>query len=151
MAGVEPLHLAVERGVLPAEGLIDRLVNARLRELQFVPSDVCDDATFIRRVTLDLTGLLPTPEEVEGWFRLFHLYFRESPEDGGILLAASGDFAADLDDTDDVVAGPGDGDAGGLDLVDARVRGVECSRDLVEADLALYRGSKIVLEGSANV
>lgn len=48
----------------PATGKIDQLVNARLRELQFVPAAVCDDATFLRRVTLDLTGLLPTASQV---------------------------------------------------------------------------------------
>ena len=30
-----------------------------------VPSELADDATFLRRVSLDLTGTLPTPQEVE--------------------------------------------------------------------------------------
>ncbi len=38
---------------------VDELVNERLRELQYFPMQTCDDATFLRRVTLDLTGLLP--------------------------------------------------------------------------------------------
>lgn len=42
---------------------VDKLVNAKLRELQFVPSELCDDATFLRRIHLDLTGLLPTAEQ----------------------------------------------------------------------------------------
>jgi len=42
---------------------IDTLVAAKLRALRIAPSPVCDDETFLRRATLDLIGLLPTPEE----------------------------------------------------------------------------------------
>lgn len=43
---------------------IDRLVIDKLRTLGVVPSEVADDATFLRRVSLDLTGTLPLPGEV---------------------------------------------------------------------------------------
>ena len=42
---------------------IDRLVNAKLAALRVAPAPVCDDETFLRRVTLDLVGLLPSPAE----------------------------------------------------------------------------------------
>ncbi len=48
-------------------GDIDRLVNQRLRDLQYLPAATCDDATFLRRLTLDLTGLLPTAEEARAF------------------------------------------------------------------------------------
>lgn len=44
---------------------VDELVVQKLRKLGVVPSDVCSDAEFLRRVKLDLTGTLPTPLEVE--------------------------------------------------------------------------------------
>jgi hypothetical protein len=44
----------------PAANAVDDLVHAKLRQLQVPPSGLCDDATFLRRVHLDLTGLLPT-------------------------------------------------------------------------------------------
>ena len=44
---------------------IDELVVQKLRKLGVVPSDVCTDAEFLRRVSLDLTGTLPTAKEVE--------------------------------------------------------------------------------------
>ena len=44
---------------------IDDLVHAKLRKLRIRPSDLCDDTTFIRRATLDITGTLPTPEELK--------------------------------------------------------------------------------------
>ncbi|VTS02330.1 DUF1549 domain-containing protein [Tuwongella immobilis] len=48
----------------PQQNWIDGLVYDKLRKVKVLPSDLCDDATFIRRVMLDLTGLPPTPEEV---------------------------------------------------------------------------------------
>ncbi|HEX5446035.1 MAG TPA: DUF1549 domain-containing protein [Pirellulales bacterium] len=42
---------------------IDELVGAKLRKLRLLPSAVCSDEVFLRRVTLDITGLLPTEQE----------------------------------------------------------------------------------------
>ncbi len=42
---------------------IDELVNNKLEKLRILPSDVCDDRTFLRRATIDLVGLLPTESE----------------------------------------------------------------------------------------
>lgn len=44
---------------------IDAFVLARLQKERLKPSPEADKSTLIRRVTLDLTGLLPTPKEVE--------------------------------------------------------------------------------------
>ena len=45
----------------PAEAnYVDKLVNNRLKQLQYIPSERCSDAEFVRRVSLDVTGLLPT-------------------------------------------------------------------------------------------
>jgi len=44
---------------------IDAFVLAKLREKSLSPSPEVDRRTMIRRVTFDLTGLPPTPEEIE--------------------------------------------------------------------------------------
>jgi hypothetical protein len=46
---------------------VDREVLAKLRRLNMVPSDLCTDAEFLRRVTLDTVGILPTPDEVRAF------------------------------------------------------------------------------------
>lgn len=46
---------------------IDRFVAAKLAERGWKPSPEASRSTLIRRVTLDLTGLPPTPEEVESF------------------------------------------------------------------------------------
>jgi hypothetical protein len=46
---------------------IDREVFAKLRRLNMVPSDLCGDAEFLRRVTLDTIGTLPSPEEARAF------------------------------------------------------------------------------------
>ena len=43
---------------------IDDEINATLQTLRLGPAAEVDDATFLRRVTLDLTGRLPAPEDV---------------------------------------------------------------------------------------
>ena len=57
-----PLGLEVDN--LPtAKNHIDELVFEKLRRLGLPASEVCDDSTFIRRVTIDVAGRLPTKEE----------------------------------------------------------------------------------------
>ncbi|GIW97807.1 MAG: S-layer protein [Pirellulaceae bacterium] len=74
-------HVAVARFTIPLgidladwdwpthRSWIDELVFAKLRQLGLPPSRECDDGSFIRRVTLDLTGRLPTAEETEAFLQ----------------------------------------------------------------------------------
>jgi hypothetical protein len=46
---------------------VDRFILAALEKNGIQPTPEADPATLIRRITLDLTGLLPTPEDVEAF------------------------------------------------------------------------------------
>jgi len=48
---------------LPVKNFIDVHVWSKLQELNILPSDPVDDAKFLRRVSLDLIGRLPTADE----------------------------------------------------------------------------------------
>jgi hypothetical protein len=52
---------------VPANNYIDELVYEKLKSIRVLPSDLCSDEEFVRRVTLDLTGLPPTPEAVKAF------------------------------------------------------------------------------------
>jgi mono/diheme cytochrome c family protein len=52
---------------LPANNFIDGLVYDRLKALGLTPSGLCSDSDFLRRASLDATGVLPTPEEAHGF------------------------------------------------------------------------------------
>jgi hypothetical protein len=43
---------------------IDRHILGKLKRLNIHPADLCDDAAFLRRVSLDVTGALPSPTEI---------------------------------------------------------------------------------------
>ena len=43
---------------------IDELIIDKLKKLGIVPSSICSDEEFLRRISLDLTGSLPTPSEI---------------------------------------------------------------------------------------
>ncbi len=51
----------------PANNYIDELVNAKLKQLQYLPSETCSDAEFIRRTSLDVIGILPTVEQTQAF------------------------------------------------------------------------------------
>ena len=42
---------------------IDKFVNAKLKQIQYLPSSTCSDSEFLRRVYLDVIGILPTVEQ----------------------------------------------------------------------------------------
>jgi hypothetical protein len=52
---------------VPEVNFVDRLVFAKLRLINVVPSELSSDAEFLRRVTLDTIGSLPSPEEVRAF------------------------------------------------------------------------------------
>ncbi|MCR9293744.1 MAG: DUF1549 and DUF1553 domain-containing protein, partial [bacterium] len=44
---------------------IDHLVGEKLKRLRILPSELCSDQEFLRRVTIDIVGLLPTEDEFQ--------------------------------------------------------------------------------------
>src|SRR5260370_17734930 len=52
---------------VPEFNYIDTLVDEKLKSVKLLPSDICTDAEFIRRIYLDLTGLPPQSEQVRAF------------------------------------------------------------------------------------
>ena len=51
----------------PGGNMVDQHVNAKLEKLRLTPSALCTDEEFLRRVTLDINGRLPTLEEQDAF------------------------------------------------------------------------------------
>lgn len=51
----------------PEQNFVDRHVFTKLHLLNILPSELCSDQEFLRRVYLDLCGILPPPEEVQAF------------------------------------------------------------------------------------
>ncbi|HYT94069.1 MAG TPA: DUF1549 and DUF1553 domain-containing protein [Gemmataceae bacterium] len=70
-------HVGVFRATIPQDAplhkypwpqpanFIDEQVVARLKQLGLPPSELCSDSEFLRRVSIDITGTLPTAAEAE--------------------------------------------------------------------------------------
>ena len=52
---------------LPQINYIDELIDRKLQRIEVLPSGPADDAAFLRRVSLDLTGRIPTSEAVRAF------------------------------------------------------------------------------------
>ncbi|MCA9040138.1 MAG: DUF1553 domain-containing protein [Planctomycetaceae bacterium] len=53
---------------LPESNLIDRFLNQQLVDEKVEPTETINDHEFLRRATLDLIGIVPTPELIESFF-----------------------------------------------------------------------------------
>ena len=73
-----------------AKNFIDESVFKKLKRIGLPPSEVCDDATFIRRVTLDLAGRLPSADETTAFLADKSAAKRDALAD---RLLASGEYA----------------------------------------------------------
>ena len=60
---VLPKNLQFAWNELPENNYIDGHMHNKFKNLRIIPSELCTDEEFIRRVTLDVTGRLPTVEE----------------------------------------------------------------------------------------
>jgi hypothetical protein len=71
VANVRLTHLVDVPGFtqaeVPNDNLIDRAVFAKLNRMRIRPSELCTDREFIRRVYLDVLGVLPAPAEVSAF------------------------------------------------------------------------------------
>ena len=107
-----PLGAPVD--TLPAvRNFVDEHVFANLKELGIPPSEGCDDATFLRRVTLDIGGRLPTEAEAAAFLANTSPDKREALVDELLRSPDYADFFASKwtallknrrDDTSDIVA-----------------------------------------------
>lgn len=60
---VLPKALKFEWSNPPENNYVDKHMNAKFRKLRIHPSELCTDEQFLRRVSLDICGVLPTVEE----------------------------------------------------------------------------------------
>lgn len=107
-----PLGAAVDH-LPPTKNFIDEQVFANLKEIGVPPSAVCNDATFVRRVTLDVAGRLPTIEEATAFLNDPSPDKRDRYIDTLLQSPAYADFFANKwtallknrrDDTSDIVS-----------------------------------------------
>ena len=107
-----PLAAPVDQ--LPVgSNFVDEFVFSNLKEIGVPPSPVCDDATFLRRVTLDVAGRLPTDDEVSSFQANREPSKREAVIDSLLRSSDYADFFANKwtallknrrDDTSDIVS-----------------------------------------------
>ena len=84
-----PLGAPVDQ-LPPSKNFIDEMVFANLKEIGVPPSPVCNDATFLRRATLDIAGRLPSIDEATAFLNSSEIDKRDRVVD---RLLRSPDYA----------------------------------------------------------
>lgn len=64
---------------MPVQNAIDRFLGRKLADAKLRPGALTDDWTFLRRITLDAIGTIPTPADIE-------LFFNDAPSKRRSLL-----------------------------------------------------------------
>jgi Protein of unknown function (DUF1553)/Protein of unknown function (DUF1549)/Bacterial Ig-like domain (group 2) len=59
-----PLGVKIPAYSFPEQTFVDRFTQKKWQQLGLVPSELCSDEQFIRRVSLEITGTLPTPAQI---------------------------------------------------------------------------------------
>lgn len=95
---VVPFAPSVDLGDWKDNNFIDRLAAAKFKEIGIAPSPLCDDATFLRRAFLDVTGSLPTVEQAKAFLDSKDPDRRKKLIDR--LLGLTGDPAQDVHNND---------------------------------------------------
>ncbi|HTU16912.1 MAG TPA: DUF1549 domain-containing protein [Gemmataceae bacterium] len=62
-----PLGIKIPSYSFPAQTLVDPHTQKKWQSLGLVPSELCSDEQFIRRLSIDLTATLPTPTQVQAF------------------------------------------------------------------------------------
>lgn len=77
---VIPEGLEYTRPEMPETNYIDKLVHEKLHKLRVIPSDECSDEVFLRRVYIDIIGMLPEVEDYNAFLA------DKSPDKRGKLI-----------------------------------------------------------------
>jgi hypothetical protein len=64
---VVPLGVKIPEYTFKNQTLVDPHTRKQWQELGIVPSELCSDEHFVRRVYVDITGTLPTPSQVQAF------------------------------------------------------------------------------------
>ncbi|QDU93688.1 DUF1549 domain-containing protein [Lignipirellula cremea] len=88
-----PLGLPVTSAP-PNKNFVDQHVFSKLTSLGIPPSPVCDDSTFIRRVSLDIAGRLPTAAEAQAFVESTSPNKRDQLIDDLLASPGYGDYFA---------------------------------------------------------
>ncbi|MDA1049029.1 MAG: DUF1553 domain-containing protein [Planctomycetota bacterium] len=91
---VVPYKSSVELAGWKNNNFVDELAEKKFRELGIEPSPLCDDATFVRRVYLDVIGTLPTVADVTSFLESQDAHKRNKLIDR--LLGLTGDPNLDV-------------------------------------------------------
>ena len=88
-----PLGAPVAKVPQP-RNFIDEMVFSKLQRVGMPPSEVCDDATFIRRVSIDIAGRLPTEKEAGAFLKSTDPAKRDKLIDGLLVSTDYADYFA---------------------------------------------------------